>query len=283
MSAAELTLSPTLSQRVATSRIPIVRDLGLILSDLARLKNLVDRPFRWRETPRNVFGAKLALVRTTPELNAIYWRDVASSIKAYCLSTTWRIIELAEHVLLLLDHGGVLGPAVIARSLMELATVYVLNGGNIRELVSGAAAQWHDKFVLSEDLENLLNKALYGSRMVPEGDPLRQTNILTLMQKLSKNPGWEDLTSYYDRLCEVAHPNMAGNARFWGDIVAAEADGTLITIGSPNVNNDAIIRLVDDTLWALAWSAANCIAGFGTLSAQVETIRQAYPSPTDAA
>lgn len=278
----ELTLPPALAERAATSGVKIVKDLPSILRDLVRLRRLVDRPFQCRETPREVFDSKLTLVRTAREINAIYWRDMASAIKAYCLSTTWRIMELAEDVLLLSHQFGVLGPAVIARSLVELSIVYILNGSAIRDLVIAASAQWREKVILSEDLEVLLDKALYGSRLVPEGDPLRQTNILTQMQKLTKYPGFEDVRSYYERLCEIAHPNMAGNARFWTDVVTIEPDGTRVRVGAASVNNEAVAQVMDDTLWALGWSVANCIAGFEILNAQVETIRRAYSSPTDA-
>src|SRR5262245_27183335 len=42
----------------------------------------------------------------------------------------------------------------------------------------------------------------------------RQTSSLTC-RKLSRIDGWEDVLKYYERLCEVAHPNALGKARFW--------------------------------------------------------------------
>ena len=131
--------------------------------------------------------------------------------------------------------------------------------------------------VLTEELEALLGKALFGTRMVSEGDFYRQTNILTYIQKLSKVAGFEDVVKYYERLCEVAHPNALGNARFWADGGVPQADGTVLWSGGPHVVNTVVAQIQDDTLWALGWGAANVIAGFSILDDQVRAINRCFP------
>ncbi len=177
------------------------------------------------------------------------------------------------------------GPAILGRSLVELTTGFILNGGSIREVVTLAAQEWHqDKFVGCTDLENLLNKALYGSRLVREGDPLRQTNILTQLQTLSKIEGFEAVMEHYERLCEVAHPNFLGHARFWADGPQQQPDGSLLWTGAPGVANEAVRAIRADTLWSLAWAGANVCTGFKILDDQVRLILVSFPeerrSPT---
>jgi hypothetical protein len=211
------------------------------------------------------------------EINRLYWRDTASTIKAYTLSSTWRILDLVGQTCVLLTCEGVLGPAILARSLIELTTVFVQTGGAVRQVVAEAARAWNEKVTLSKNLEGLLGKALHGTRTVPEGDFYRQTNVVTHIQKLSKAAGFEDVLKYYERLCEVAHPNVLGNARFWADGWSTQLDGSVLWSGEPQVANAAVHLIQDDTLWALAWSAANAPAGFQVLDEQVQVIARAFP------
>ncbi len=224
-----------------------------------------------------MFIAKVRELCSVHEINRLYWRDTASTIKAYTLSSTWRILDLLAQACALLNCDGVLGPAILARSLIELTTVFVQTGGAVREIVTSAATIWSDKVIASEDLEGLLGKALHGTRTVPEGDFYRQTNVVTHIQKLSRIAGFEDVPKYYERLCEVAHPNALGNARFWSDGGVPQSDGAVLWSGGPGVVNTAVNQIQDDTLWALAWSGANALAGFGILDEQVRTIARAFP------
>ena len=224
-----------------------------------------------------LFVAKVRELRSVREINRLYWRDTASTIKAYTLSSAWRILDLQGQVCALLNCEGVLGPAILARSLIELTAVFVQTGGAVREVVADVAKVWNDQVTGSEDLEGLLGKALHGTRTVPEGDFYRQTNVVTHIQKLSRVAGFEDVLKYYERLCEVAHPNALGNTRFWADGGVQQSDGAVLWSGGPGVVNTAVGQIQDDTLWALAWSGANALAGFRILDEQVGTITQAFP------
>ncbi len=272
-----LRLSDPLIARAKASPIALVRSLDQILRDAAALSAALDRRFRYRQMSAEMFAARVRQLRSVREINRLYWRDTASTIKAYTLSSTWRILDLVGQACVLLNCEGVLGPAILARSLIELTTVFVQTGGAVREVVAGAARAWNDKVIASEDLEALLGKALHGTRTVPEGDFYRQTNVVTHIQKLSKAAGFEDVLKYYDRLCEVAHPNVLGNARFWADGGVPQSDGAVLWSGGPRVVNTAVHDIQDDTLWALAWSAANVLAGFGILDEQVGVIIRAFP------
>ena len=283
---ADLGLPTAVAAQAAASPIPLVQSIGNVLKNVSVLRGMLDRSFVSRQIPVAVFNAMAMSVKTSRELNTLYWRDTASTVKAYALSSAWRLIELIEQAVRLLHSDGVLGPAILSRSLVELTAGFILNGGSIREVVALAAQQWHeDKFVACEDLENLLNKALYGSRLVPDGDPLRQTNIVTQLQKLSKFPGWEGVMEHYERLCEVAHPNFLGHARFWADGPQPQADGSLLWSGASGVVNEAVRTIQADTLWSVASAGANVCSGFKILDDQVKIIVTSFPeerrSPTN--
>src|SRR5579862_738687 len=221
----DLKLTSDLIQRAKLSENTVVQSLPEILLNLSQFRNHVERPFQWRETSAEAFKEKAKTVKTARELNSLYWRDVANQTKAYGISTTWRIMELVEQSIVLLNSEGILGPAIIGRALIELTSTFILNGDTIRRYVEEAAGKWQEASVTSEHLENLLLKAIYGTRLVPEDHYLRQTNISSQLQKLSKVQGYETITKKYEFLCEVAHPNVVGSARFWSDDGRLQTDG----------------------------------------------------------
>lgn len=255
----------------------LVQNLEKILGDANKLAGILDRKFHYRQMSREVFEAKAKNSKNIGELNHFYWRDTASTIKAYSLSAVYRLLDLVQQTCLLLNAGGVLGPAILARSQIELATVFILTAAKLRTFVTRASPHWREKRTVSFELEELLGKALHGSRTVPEDSPYRQTNVLTHIKQLSKSRGFEDVFEYYERLCEVAHPNALGNARFWADGGASQSDGSVLWKGGPRVENTATGQIKDDTLWALAWCASSAIAAFRVADEQIQRISRAFP------
>jgi hypothetical protein len=100
------------------------------------------------------------------------------------------------------------------------------------------------KIILCEDLENMLNRAVYGSRLVDKGDYRRQTNILSIIQSLSKQQGFERVLESYEFLCEIAHPNVMGErsilVRFWwrGARRRDRSDSNALRQGQPRIAKD---------------------------------------------
>jgi hypothetical protein len=84
---------------------------------------------------------------------------------------------------------------------------------------------------------------------------LKQTNIVTVIHKLSKNPHAADLLDRYSYLCELAHPNFIGNALYWSHVEKVNDDGseTRVMMRSHDLGiRDEIVHAI---LWALGWSA----------------------------
>ncbi len=182
----DLRLTSDLIQRAQLSENELVQSLPEILLNLSQFRNRVERSFQWRETSDETFKNKAKTLKTVREVNSLYWRDVANQAKAYCISTTWRMMELLEQSIVLLNSNGILGPAIIGRALIELTSTFILNGDEIRRYVEEAAVSWHRALQVSQDLENLLLKAIYGTRLVPEDHYLRQANILSRLPVVSQ-------------------------------------------------------------------------------------------------
>jgi hypothetical protein len=273
-------LVPELMQMAYQSENALVRDIPRIFEDLTHFRDSVERSFQWRETSVEIFKVKFLMAKTHGEANSLYWRDITSLVKTYCLSTSWRILELIEQSILLLNSpNGILGPAILGRALVELTTHFILTGDVIRLHVEEAAVRWGDAFISDANLENILTKAIYGTRLVPEDHHLRQTNILTHLQRLSRISGYEDVITKYNFLCEVAHPNVTGSARYWSDHARLQPDGTTMRSFNPRaVDNVTVKQIQDAAVWVLAWAGANVIAGFQILDARVDFIARQFPT-----
>ena len=89
--------------------------------------------------------------------------------------------------------------------------------------------------IMDEKFEKLLNKTIWVTRYGKEiPEYLKQKNILTIIQKLSKHPDAKELLTKYEFLCELAHPNVIGNARFWSDESHINEDGSTTIIIQKN-------------------------------------------------
>jgi hypothetical protein len=183
---------------------------------------------------------------------------MARSVEAYGVIVVWRAMEVMRAALRLLNAREILAPAVLSRSLLELAATMLWNANVIRKTVLEVTVQRAGVLVLSEELENLILRMLHGTRL---GDPpheMKQTNALTYIQRLAKHPDGGELISVYEYLCEIAHPNVVGNARFWSSVERAhEGDAETLTMKG-NAETPTSEQIREKVLWALGRSAV-CI------------------------
>ena len=91
---------------------------------------------------------------------------------------------------------------------------------------------------------------------------LQQTNVLTMIQKLSKNPKARDLLPKYEYLCEIAHPNVIGNAVYWSHVDKVNDDGSETRILKRRHEEGVAGQATENVLWALGWSAVCLRNGF---------------------
>jgi hypothetical protein len=128
---------------------------------------------------------------------------------------------------------------------------------------------------------------IWGTRY---GDPpahLKQTNILTFLQKIARNPKAKDLLPTYEYLCDIAHPSHIGNTRFWSHIEHVYPDGSERRIVSRYAKGSPTAEILSKILWSLGWSAAVLRNGYELTSLAVATLLQklkygeACTPPTD--
>lgn len=236
------------------SSIFFVKESESMVKKFLNLDQKIPDQYRWRFSDLNSIAKQASSVDTREGLNKIYWTDQSRNIEAYMIMTWWRGNELVRSCLNGLNGQEVIVPAIAARSLLELSTVFLLNANmldkNLKKIMFPP-----ETIVVSTDIENLVAKMIWGTRYQPKDELLTQTNIMTALDKLAKSPGAENLRPTYDFLCDIAHPSFIGNTSYWSHIEATNPDGSERRLMSRLTDRQYNTEITDKTLWALAWSS----------------------------
>lgn len=246
----------------ARSKIAFVRDAREALSLFLNLDIKVKNSYGWRFSSAEVIGEKLKEAKSVGELNRILWTDFVRNVEAYSVMTYWRCAEILKSSVRSINTQEYVSAAILARSFIELSATYLWNANVALKAVERLEFK-RGIVVTSEELENYFVKAIWGTRLGSPEEHLLQKNVLTTIQKLSKNPAASDLLPTYEYLCEIAHPNVVGNARFWSHVEKVYEDGSeLRVMGRPTLANESLPTL-DKTIWAIAWGGAVSYNSFG--------------------
>lgn len=254
---AEQIYSAYLKEYCKDSLIILVKESEGMVKKLFNLDKQIPDQYRWKFSDLDSITNQVSSENTRQGLNKIYWTDQACNIEAYTIMTWWRGNELVRSCLNGLNGREVIVPAVAARSLLELSTVFLLNANTLDKIFAQITFP-PETIVVSTDIENLVAKMIWGTRYQPKDELLTQTNIMTALKKLAKSSGAEDLMPTYDFLCDIAHPSFIGNTSYWSHIEAKNPDGSEIRLMSRLTDRQYNTEITDKTLWALAWSST-CI------------------------
>lgn len=230
----------------------IVSHLPGLLVGFRMIRQRIPDEYRWRLITDDAFSKhKFA---DGDHANQVYWYHIARQIEAFGVLAVLRTNEMLTAATSLLNDKHVLAPAIIARSLLEIAVTYLVDGNYIEHTVKEMLSQIQEgQLVVCPDLEKRLTQMVHGRRI---GDPpkeFQKTNVLTHIKWLSRNPHCVELNDRYAYLCEIAHPNVVGFSRFWGESTDSPDDFSTITVrGDNEVASTAHIR--EQTLWAIGWS-----------------------------
>ena len=182
------------------------------------------------EHQRTVEPEALALwVRDARSLNAWYWGDLVRRADAVLFLVGTKLRELlasAEEALL---SGQLFVSALLLRAVMEQAASLYVFGELLRTHLDGLQFEKLEaEAMTNKQLEDGLIQFSHGSRFnwpaflagdadawadAPEAvrDEHKATNVLTLIDKVAKNPRYSAFRAVYALLCEYVHPNLGGH------------------------------------------------------------------------
>lgn len=246
--------SEWLDEYCAQNSDPFVLGSHEMISSCLDLEKDTPNEYGWKYSSEQSFKVQISKAVGCQEMNSVYWTDMARNLEAYSLMTLWRGLELIRSCLNGLNKKETISPAIAARSLLELSTVFLLNANSLESLFSKLKFK-KDTVITSTDAESLIVKMIWGTRYNNPEPHLLQTNIMTALQKLAKSPGAENLMKVYEFLCDIAHPSYIGNTSYWSHIQETYPDESEHRVISRLLDRVVNVEILDKTIWALAWSS----------------------------
>jgi hypothetical protein len=192
---------------------------------------------------------------------------------------TWRAPELLRPAIKSLNQGEVIPPAVLARSLVELGSLVLVEANNIHRVGNDMFQKFgvnSNGVAVSEDLEGTIVRLIHGTRLAGHPPDLEQKNVLSYLDLLSRHPDSKWLRGLYDFLCEIAHPNVVGNVRYWPVVESTDEDGSQAVRIERNSIQLSTGVILEKGLWAIGWSSALIRNGLELNSRSTETMRNVF-------
>lgn len=246
--------APWLTEYCQRHDEPEVRESWRMINYCFELDRIFPDEYRWHYTDLEAFKKKSTSAHDAQSQNKLFWTDQARIIEAYSVTSFWRGMELLKPAIRSLNIRELITPAVLSRSLLELACVFLVNANKVESIFSHIDFP-EDTIVTSPEVEEMILKMMWGTRI---GDPephLKQTNVMTFINKLAKIEEGGRLLPTYEYLCDIAHPCHIGNARFWSHVESVGAHGEELRLISRNASGPSTGETLDKVLWALGWSA----------------------------
>lgn len=244
---------------------PFIKDSGKMIAYCFELDQNIPSEFRWRYSDEASISLQIKAAKSSQEFNEIFWLDQVRNVEAYAIMTLWRGIELLKSAIQSLNVQEIIPSAVLSRSLLELATVFLINANKLEKNFSELEFP-PNTVVTSPEIEKWIVKMIWGTRYNKPEEYLKQTNPLTSIQKLSKKPQAKELLPTYEFLCDIVHPSHIGNTRYWSHVEKIHENGSEQRVLSKLSNHSNSNKILDKILWSLGWSSA-CIRNSFELNA----------------
>src|SRR6266550_2196766 len=181
---------------------PFIRDSDQMIAYCFELDTKMPDRYGWRFSSEDSIKKQLAGIRDNQSINRVYWTDLARNIEAYSITTFWRGLELLKPAIRSLNIREIITPAVLARSLMELSCTFFMNANTFEQTLREISFP-KGTVVGSHELEKMVVKTIWGTRYGNPPPHLKQTNVLTSIQWVSKNPKAKDVLPTYEYLCDI--------------------------------------------------------------------------------
>jgi uncharacterized protein YqgQ len=264
---------------VKNSEQPFVKSAQEMINYFFDLERLMPDKYGWRYYDVEAFRELINKSNQSPtNINFKYWGDVMRTLEAYGIIIYFRTNEVLRTAIRSLNNQEIVPSAILTRSLLELASTMIENANVFLATINQLPEKENSVFRGDEEFEKLLLRIIWGTRLgddIPEH--LKQKNILSILERLSKNVNARELLEKYKFLCELAHPNWLGNARFWSEESTPNPDGS-ITIVIQKKGYSALRQdIIENIIWGIGWSAACVRNGYYILQGTILTLSKKFP------
>jgi len=258
-------LATWLRSFATASADPVVRSAARLIEKAASIKNVLPEPYTWLFHEQTTLDEAIRNSKTGSALNVTIWENVGRNCEAFQTISAMKGLELLKSAVHSLNIKEFVPAAVLARSLLETAihfadkTTFMLKNIRLLEFRHGTVTS-------SPEFEKEVTRTIFGTRL-EEGefkDLPRQHNIEGSIKRLAKSQHLEHkvLPNKYAFLCDITHPNVLGNARFWSHVEEIDQQGRKRVVVGHNTESEATMLITENALWALSWSAEMIFQSF---------------------
>lgn len=237
--------------------------------------------YEWHFRTSEAFGAELRGLADTGAregtLNRLYWLDTLQNCQAYTFMTVWRTVELSRCAVHAIRKNECVGAAIVARAALEGVAQFLDTARTLTAtLEQVSTGDLYRQVITSEELERYLVKTIFASRLPESEDYYNPTNILTVLKRLSRIKGQEQIFEHYSELCEVAHPNFLGRAVYLTGVRPGARNGDeLRTISFSQ--GPSHIQILGRTLWVLSWALAAQVSSGNLMQSSITSFHGKLP------
>ena len=114
--------------------------------------------------------------------------------------------------------------------------------------------------------------------MPGDGEFVKQKNILTYFAELAKLPDGARVGEAYEWLCEVAHPNVLGNGRYYEGAPNLEPFTRRVQKLARKAEGAATWVIRQETLFALGWSCVHMGNSFQLCQEAIKLVVERWPT-----
>lgn len=270
-------LATWLLPAVSSSASPVVRCVNTMLNKAFSIERVLPEPYIWLIHEQETLDKAILNAGTAGSINAVLWENVGRNVEAFQITSALKGLEVLKATIRSLNLRQFVSSAILARGALEHAAfltdkvTYILK--NFRLLQFRA-----DSVTTSPEFEQEVIRMTFGTRM-EDGEfknlP-RQTNCLNAINRLSKthHPEHQELPKRYAFLCELVHPNVLGNARFWSHEEGTDADGRKRLVMSREAESQLTHEITEHSLWAVSWAAGMIFQAFQDIEEAKITLQE---------
>jgi len=275
-------LSPWVREIAIKSEDWLIRETEKNILNFERVLSKLPNVYAWKYYPSDKFVEYIKQnVKSGKEATKLYWNDMANNIEAYAVMSVWRANELLHSSVNLLNSHNVLASAVLSRSLLELACMMLVESNKIIKTIEGMVKEVEKikkinvpYIVVSEDLEELVVRLIFGTRIEKLKDYPKQINPLSYVKFISRNNDLAKVYEVYEFLCDVVHPSLMGQARFWRSIDKISENGSMVVRLEIKGETSASLAIIENVLWTLSWSSFVICSSYTFLEKSLKIIRK---------
>jgi|SRR5262245_12470393 len=204
-------------------------DAEKVIEDFSHFP-ILGQEYKWAYLEDSEFNKQIRLLKTAKEINFLFLSHITRVIEAFEIISIWRMADLATGAIRSLNNHELISACTLSRAMIELVARYGDVANFLFRYFESAAWDKYETHVIGfqiqkdpsdsnkvEPLEAYVERLIHATRLkeaIKKSEWMQATNIQTIIERLDKrltrqNAGYS-VMSHYEKLCEVAHPNVLG-------------------------------------------------------------------------